>query len=744
MASKQDIESLWAGATLLLKNDFVAAAIPGDASGWSDWAKLDVDQSQELSSVLASDEAGSALQLLTECYAYAEEHETLQVADMPAPSPERIRELVARLHSCLMETSVLRKALSPASAETALLARPACVDAHPRARVLQDVTLTPVLLSHTIAVCTLRALASHHALSFSGSRSFAWDQRQQQPPVVALLMLNVAACVGSAHACLVANAVLRSQFPLHPTRSQQHASLAALRMALLQRASAQGDPVGCYLLAQMYQQETLGVQRHSYVPALLEQASAGGVAAAAAYKAYVHLMHAHGQRGGSKAQAEAAAALRALLALSQAGSAEASLHYLMAVAYGVGSLLPANKQAATAIWHAAKAALPQDRFVTLGCRAVLDGVVDPPDGFQPEVVLTAAAAKGHDGALAVLVQAKGAQALEMVPSLVQQAHVLGLSPLECAATWCHQRETLVQAWAAETAQAQQAVAGFATAALHRTVAIRELGKRVNHGHGCAQNSKRAEALFRVAAKRGDMQAIVSLGELAAQRHLATGDARYAVSAQTLLSKTASAGSEAALRLLGLLQFYGRCDMPKSLDSAYEFAQALRASHAEGKIVKQRGVDVLSWTHAVYGACLLEGAGGVPMDPKAARAEFEKGCSKQELYCMYHYAYMLERGQGGGVGVSAARTVYSRTRQLANQHLASGQRVQDPPLQDILTECDAGIRRCRAAADAAWWRRLALSGAVAAGAVGVAWLLFRSQDTGVGKSKAAVKPALKSA
>ena len=730
MAAKKDVETLWAGAAQLLHTDFIAAAMPGDPSSWSTWATLSAAQSGELSAALSSSEAANALQLLRDCYTYAEEHETLQVADASGVSPERIRGLVGNLHSLLLEPESLQAAIKPALWGSSALAKPATIECNATTQILAGVSLTPSLLSHSIAVSTLRALASHHALSFTGSRSFAWEQRALLPPAVAVIMLNVAAAVGSAHACLVANAVLRSQLPLHPTRCRQHASVAALRMSLLQRAAAQGDPVGCYLLAQMYQQETLGVQRHSEVPQLLELASAGGVAAAAAYKAYVHLMHAHGQQGGAKAHAEAAAAMRALLALSQAGSAEASLHYLMAVAYGVGSMLQPNKEAATIVWQAAKAALPQDRFVTLGCRTVLDGVVDAPDGFQPEVVLTAAAAKGHDGALAVLLQAKGEHALQRIAPLVQEAGALGLTPLECAAAWCHQRETLVQAWAAASDHAEGAMAGFATAALHRTVAIRELAKRVHRGHGCAQDDARAETLFRTAAKRGDMQAIVALGEIAAQHHLVTGEARFAVSAQSLLSKTASAGSEAALRLLGLLQFYGRCDLPKSLESAFEFAQALRASHADGKIAPQAaGVDLLSWTHAVFGARLLQGGGGLAMDPAGARAEFEKGCLKHDLYCMYHLAFMLERGQGGVADFARASTLYSKTRELANQHTVSGQTVHDPPLQDIVTGCDSGIRRCREASDAAWWRKVGIGAALSAGAMGVAWLLLRSEQDG---------------
>ncbi len=711
-------------ATQLLQNDFIRAAVPGNAVEWGAWAALSEVQSQELSSAFQSDEAIAAMQCMHDCYKYAEEHETLQTATSPPPSPERIRQLVARLNSCLMQAEGLQLSLKDCSADVALLARPPVGKTYASTPILKEMAISPALLAHTIAICTLRALASHHALSFSGSRSFAWDERQLLPPTVAALMLNIAMHDGSAHAALVANAVLRSQLPMHPSRSQQHAFVAAVRMALLQRGAAEEDPVACFLLAQMYQQEVLGVSRHSEVPALLEQAAAGGVAAAAAYKAYVHLMHAHGQQGGPRAQAEAAAALRALLSLSQAGSAEASLHYLMAVAYGVGSFLPPNKERATAVWLAAKAALPQDRFVTLGCRAVLDGVVEAPEGFQPVIVLEAAASKGHDGALAVLASSKGKEALRGVAPLMQQAHALEMSPLECAAVWCHQRETLVQAWAADCTDAQLAAAGLATAALHRTVAIRQLAQRVNHGHGCTQNSKRAEVLFRVAAKRGDMASIVALGELAAQRHLVTGEARYAVSAQTLLSKTASAGSESALRLLGLLQFYGRCDLPRSLNSAFSFAEALRSSHASGKVrAGSNESTLLAWTHAVYGASLLEGAGGQTIDAAGARAEFEKGCAAQELYCMYHLAYMLERGQGGEQDVHRASILYSKTRQIANQHLASGQRINDPPLQDILTGCDAGLRRCREAADAAWWRTAALVAAAGTGAAVAGWLLL---------------------
>jgi TPR repeat protein len=737
-------------AMQVLDSDFVRAICPGAVSSWGHWMRLSCSQHEELSCALQSCQAQSALALVTDCYTYAQEHESAHINTDKPPSPERIRVLIAQLHSCLVSEGDVVKAMKPDDA--AALSQSAELEVNTSQAVLQHVCISACIVAHTIAICTLRALASHHALAFSGARSFAWEQKALLPPQAALLMVHIAGMVDDAHVHVLTNGVLRSQLPLHPTRTPQHAYIAALRLALLQRSAEQHNAVGCYLLAQMLQQEVLGVQMHSHVPQLLDEAAAGGVAAASSFRAYVHLMHAHGQGSSARAQVEAAAAIRALLALSQAGSVEASLHYLMAVAYGVGSLLERNTETATAVWNAVRAAVPGDRFVTLGCRTVLDGVVTAPEGFDAAGELLASAASGHDGALAVLLQVGGdnsrTYALPDIPALVHEAEVKQLSLLECAATWCHQRESIVQMWALDESDAARAVCGFATAALFRTVAVRQLAERINFGHGCKQNTKRAEILFRIAAKRGDMTSIVALGEMAAQRHLLSGDSQDATAAKDLLGRTAAAGSDAALRLLGLLQFHGRCNFPPSAEAAFPFAEAARGAQARasGKPHpwrEMRSADAThnAWIHAVYGACYLHGEGGLRMSFLNARAEFEAGAALGDLYCMYHFAFMVERGQGGAEDVQQASALYSKTRCRLNQRLAEGgQEVEDPPLDETLSGCEAALLRCSAASDAAWWRNAGVAATAGLVVVVAGWALWERQGAREGGAQPARVPA----
>ena len=168
------------------------------------------------------------------------------------------------------------------------------------------------------------------------------------------------------------------------------------------------------------------------------------------------------------------------------------------------------------------------------------------------------------------------------------------------------------------------------------------------GIGIPQNEERALGWYRLAADRGDRNAIFALGMLHIEGR--AGQARDPALARPYFEKAAGLGHLAAAYNLGLLALAGHGGARDPAEAARWFQQAADLGNADAQYAF---------------AVLLKEGNGVDADLPRAAGYMERAASQQLLEAQIDFAVMLFNGQGTAKDEARAAALFRRAALRGN-------------------------------------------------------------------------------
>ncbi|MGL4287947.1 MAG: tetratricopeptide repeat protein, partial [Phreatobacter sp.] len=191
-----------------------------------------------------------------------------------------------------------------------------------------------------------------------------------------------------------------------------------------------------------------------------------------------------------------------------------------------------------------------------------------------------------------------------------------------------------------------------------------------NGLGVPRNDQRALGWYRLAADRGDRNAIFALAMMHVEGR--AGQTRDPAAAKALFERAAALGHPAAGYNLGLLAFSGQGGQPDPIAAARWFQMAADLGNADAQYAL---------------AVLLKDGNGLPADPARAAALMEKAARQDLIEAEIDYGIMLFNGQGVAKDEAAAAQMFRRAALRGNplamnrfaRLLAAGRGVAADPL-----------------------------------------------------------------